>query len=131
MKMHSYAFYNGHLSTTEHRLSALDDPENASTAAAVRYPSSNTQLNEMDKAAEEKKNQDEKETLTQLREDLALELTSPWAKSRIRKTYRCIITPTTSFVLRSVMSLNIQGRLRFNGRSSSGRLLQSLAASSS
>ncbi|KAK3176050.1 hypothetical protein OEA41_007372 [Lepraria neglecta] len=77
MKMHSYAFYNGHLSTTEHRLSALDNPENASTAAAVRYPSSNTQLNEMDKAAEEKKNQDEKETLTQLREDLALELTSP------------------------------------------------------
>lgn len=77
MKMHSYSFYNGHLSTTEHRLSALDDPENASTAAAVRYPSSNTKLNEMDKAAEEKKNADAEETLSQLREDLALELISP------------------------------------------------------
>lgn len=77
MKMHSYSFYNGHLSTTEHRLSALDNPENASTAAAVRYPSPSTQLNEVDKAVEDKKNEDEKETLTQLREDLALELVSP------------------------------------------------------
>lgn len=77
MKMHSYAFYNGHLSTTEHRLSALDNPESASTAAAVRYPSSNTQLNEVDKAVEDKKNEDEKEILTQIREDLALELVSP------------------------------------------------------
>ena len=77
MKMHSYAFYNGHLSTTEHRLSALDNPEHASTAAAVRYPSSGTHLNDLDKAAEEKKNEDEKESLTQLREDLALELISP------------------------------------------------------
>ena len=77
MKMHSYAFYNGHLSTTEHRLSALDDPDNASTAAAVRYPSSNAQLSDMDKAAEDQKNEDEKQCLMQLREDLALELTSP------------------------------------------------------
>lgn len=77
MKMHSYSFYNGHLSTTEHRLSALDNPESASTAAAVRYPSPSTQLNEVDKAVEDKKNEDEKETLTQLREDLALELISP------------------------------------------------------
>ncbi|CAD6577083.1 MAG: hypothetical protein ASARMPREDX12_008115 [Alectoria sarmentosa] len=77
MKMHSYTFYNGHLSTTEHRLSALDNPESASTAAAVRYPSPGTQLNEVDKAVEDKKNEDEKETLTQLREDLALELVSP------------------------------------------------------
>ncbi|KAF6237143.1 hypothetical protein HO173_004611 [Letharia columbiana] len=77
MKMHSYSFYNGHLSTTEHRLSALDNPESASTAAAVRYPSPSTQLDEVDKAVEDKKNEDEKETLTQLREDLALELISP------------------------------------------------------
>ena len=77
MKIHSYAFYNGHLSTTEHRLSALDNPEHVSTAAAVRYPSSSTQLNEMDKAAEEKRSEDEENSLTQLREDLALELTSP------------------------------------------------------
>ena len=77
MKMHSYAFYNGHLSTTEHRLSALDNPESASTAAAVRYPSSNTQPNEVDRAVEDKRNEDEKNTLTQIREDLALELVSP------------------------------------------------------
>lgn len=77
MKMHSYAFYNGHLSRTEHRLSALDNPENASTAAAVRYPSSSANLNELDTAAEEKKYEDEKEVLGRLREDLAIELTSP------------------------------------------------------
>ena len=77
MKMHSYAFYNGHLSTTEHRLSALDTPENASTAAAVRYPSSSTNLADVDAATDKKKNDDEKEALTQLREDLAVELTSP------------------------------------------------------
>ena len=77
MKMHSYAFYNGHLSTTEHRLSALDTPENASTAAAVRYPSSSANLDDDDSAADKKKHDDEKEALTQLREDLALELVSP------------------------------------------------------
>jgi len=77
MKMHSYAFYNGHLSTTEHRLSSLDNPEHASTAAAVRYPSSSTHLNELDQAAEDKKKEDDKESLTKLREDLACELTSP------------------------------------------------------
>ena len=77
MKMHSYAFYNGHLSTTERRLSALDHPETASTAAAVRYPSSNTNLNELDQEKEDTKNADKQEALTQLREDLAVELTSP------------------------------------------------------
>ncbi len=77
MKMHSYSFYNGHLSRTEHRLSALDNPENASTAAAVRYPSSSANLNELDTAADNQKHEDEKEVLSQLREDLALELTSP------------------------------------------------------
>ena len=77
MKMHSYAFYNGHLSNTEHRLSALDNPESASTAAAVRYPGSSTQLNEVEKAVEDQKAKDEKEHLSQLREDLALELVSP------------------------------------------------------
>lgn len=77
MKMHSYAFYNGHLSHTEHRLFALDHPETASTAAAVKYPSSNTQLNEIDTAAEKKKNDDKNDALTRLREDLAMELVSP------------------------------------------------------
>ena len=77
MKMHSYAFYNGHLSKTEHRLSALDNPENASTAAAVRYPSPSAQVKVVDKIVEDIKNEDEKENLTQVREDLALELVSP------------------------------------------------------
>ena len=77
MKMHSYAFYNGHLNTTEHRLSALDNPKSASTAAAVRYPSSSTNLDELNKAKEKKMHQDEEEALAELREDLALELTSP------------------------------------------------------
>ncbi|KAI4093759.1 MAG: hypothetical protein LQ344_002662 [Seirophora lacunosa] len=77
MKMHSYAFYNGHLSTTEHRLSALDNPESASTAAAVRYPRSSTHPNELDMSKEKKAHQDEEEALSELREDLALELTSP------------------------------------------------------
>lgn len=77
MKMHSYAFYNGHLSTTKHRLSALDRPETASIAAAVRYPSSSTNINVIESEKEAKKNEDEKEIVTQLREDLAFELTSP------------------------------------------------------
>ncbi|KAL8948228.1 MAG: hypothetical protein Q9222_005564 [Ikaeria aurantiellina] len=77
MKMHSYAFYNGHLSTTQHRLNALDNPKNASTAAAVRYPRSSTQLSELDKTKEKKAHKDEDEALAELREDLALELTSP------------------------------------------------------
>ena len=75
--MHSYAFYNGHLSTTEHRLSALDNPEHASTAAAVRYPRSSVHLGDLDQAAEEKKKEVDNENLAQLREDLAFELTSP------------------------------------------------------
>lgn len=77
MKMHSYAFYNGHLSTTEHRLSALDNPESASTAAAVRYPSTKSRLTEQEDAKEKKQHTDEDEALAELREDLALELTSP------------------------------------------------------
>lgn len=77
MKMHSYAFYNGHLSTTEQRLSALDHPENASTKAAVRYPTATTNLEQIDSEADKRKHEDDKEALCQLREDLAFELTSP------------------------------------------------------
>jgi sterol O-acyltransferase len=77
MKMHSYAFYNGHLSHTENRLFALDNPETASTAAAVKYPSPGAQVNALDFAAEKKKNDDKNDALTQLREDLAMELISP------------------------------------------------------
>lgn len=39
MKMHSYAFYNGHLSETEKRLRALDNPSTASKDPVYMYPS--------------------------------------------------------------------------------------------
>lgn len=113
MKMHSYSFYNGHLSNTEHRLSALDNPESASTAAAVRYPSSSTQLNVVDKAAMDKKNEDEKETLTQLREDLALELVSPLGQVTYPKNLSVmnyvdyILCPTLCYELEYPRTLKI------------------------
>ncbi|KAF2091837.1 sterol o-acyltransferase-like protein [Saccharata proteae CBS 121410] len=76
MKMHSYSFYNGHLSETRRRLAELDHPENASTAAAVKYPSSQTHLSEV--TPEVQKEEDDKaESLSQLRDDLAMELVSP------------------------------------------------------
>ncbi|KAL2131143.1 hypothetical protein VTI74DRAFT_5473 [Chaetomium olivicolor] len=87
MKMHSYVFYNGHLSETEKRLRALDDPSTASRAPAYLYP---TPENPMGKLASPKraeaKGKGEKEDgilggdadeVAQLREDLARELTSP------------------------------------------------------
>ena len=76
MKMHSYAFYNGHLSETERRLSALDDPATASPAPAYRYPSA-PDLSTPKSAYQEKKEQDDEQTIASLREDLAIELTSP------------------------------------------------------
>ncbi|KAL1876824.1 hypothetical protein VTK73DRAFT_9201 [Phialemonium thermophilum] len=92
MKMHSYAFYNGHLSETEKRLRALDNPSTASHAPAYQYP---TPANPMGKVlthdSDERKSDGgggtgsyvnekewfEDEEVTQLREDLARELTSP------------------------------------------------------
>lgn len=73
MKMHSYAFYNGHLSETEKRLRALDNPSTASKAPAYQYPLSGH------KQVSEKREQTAAETLevAQLREDLAIELISP------------------------------------------------------
>ncbi|KAL1965362.1 hypothetical protein VTN77DRAFT_5799 [Rasamsonia byssochlamydoides] len=73
MKMHSYAFYNGHLSETERRLNELDQPDSASMAEAVRYPSSPIRERSMDDVFEIK----DQEPLNRLREDLATELTSP------------------------------------------------------
>ena len=97
MKLHSYAFYNGHLGATERRLAALDDPaSNASTAAVSRYPSlassafhsdakdSGSPHKDPDSPSKEgpklspdsgKPSRDE--ALDKLREDLAVELTSP------------------------------------------------------
>jgi len=83
MKMHSYAFYNGHLATTLRRLTAMDNPKaKVSRAPVVRYPSSHTTRTEIEKefrqedaAAADKKKVD---NVAQLREDLALELVSPF-----------------------------------------------------
>lgn len=49
MKMHSYAFYSGHLSETERRLRELDNPTTASKAPAYQYPSTGQSLTEMEK----------------------------------------------------------------------------------
>lgn len=78
MKMHSYAFYNGHLSETRHRLQELDHPETASMAAAKKYPSTETHLNQLTPDSEkEDALRDNDDSLAQLREDLARELVSP------------------------------------------------------
>jgi len=73
MKMHSYAFYNGHLSETERRLSELDKPDSACMATAVRYPSSPIREINASSLFEIQST----EPLSKLREDLAIELTSP------------------------------------------------------
>ncbi len=102
MKMHSYAFYNGHLSETELRLRALDNPSTASKAPVYLYPSAENpegimvspkragvtvvggrgdvtdrrkgSANGAEKAIGSTGDDDE---VMQLREDLARELTSP------------------------------------------------------
>lgn len=61
MKMHSYAFYNGHLSETERRLRSLDRPETANLAAVVKYPSSPTRLAQDDESEESIEEKLEKE----------------------------------------------------------------------
>ncbi|KAJ5852126.1 Sterol O-acyltransferase ACAT/DAG/ARE [Penicillium soppii] len=75
MKLHSYAFYNGHLSETERRLASLDKPGEKSpeSATAVHYP-------EVHRRRPSMKQHDEAhpaEPLERLRENLATELTSP------------------------------------------------------
>lgn len=77
MKMHSYAFYSGHLSETERRLRELDNPTTASKAPAYQYPSTGQSLTEMEKQDAAQKDAVDKSTLAKLREDLAMELTSP------------------------------------------------------
>jgi sterol O-acyltransferase len=79
MKMHSYAFYNGHLSETLRRLNELDHPSTGtSKAAAVRYPHSRTHLHELPQSpSKSEPDAANQESLRQLREDLAFELSSP------------------------------------------------------
>ncbi|KAK0636258.1 MBOAT, membrane-bound O-acyltransferase family-domain-containing protein [Bombardia bombarda] len=84
MKMHSYAFYNGHLSETEKRLRALDDPSTASRAPAYLYPTPDNPMGTVaspSRAEAHGKGEcdegPEDDEVAQLREDLARELTSP------------------------------------------------------
>ncbi|KAI1080719.1 MBOAT-domain-containing protein, partial [Whalleya microplaca] len=77
MKMHSYAFYNGHLSETEKRLHALDDPHGASKAPAYVYPSVEDPMGKLLHSENHVDSDSDNEGLSQLREDLARELTSP------------------------------------------------------
>ncbi|GAB1209188.1 hypothetical protein APSETT445_007956 [Aspergillus pseudonomiae] len=74
MVIHSYAFYNGHLSETERRLSALDNPGSASIDAAVdRYPDPAPRRPPTQRHSSHSRS----ESIQELREDLATELTSP------------------------------------------------------
>ncbi|KAK4100132.1 hypothetical protein N658DRAFT_508085 [Parathielavia hyrcaniae] len=86
MKMHSYAFYNGHLSEAEKRLRALDNPSTASRAPAYLYPTSDNPMGTIasptrpeakGKGGGEDGALGDADAVAQLREDLARELTSP------------------------------------------------------
>lgn len=84
MKLHSWAFYNGHLNETKRRLSELDHPEKLKVQrqALKRYPSTTEHLNEIRrdqiKADEVARSPAGGiKTLHEMREELALELTSP------------------------------------------------------
>lgn len=83
MKLHSYAFYNGHLSNTLQRLKELDPPigPQTPTTAAVRYPTAHSLMQEAGQDELGEHDQDDElkniSPILQLREDLAKELTSP------------------------------------------------------
>lgn len=83
MKMHSYAFYSGHLATTFRRLKELDMPigPQTPTTAAVRYPHSFPTLapGQPGGGDDDEDGEDEHiiSPIFQLRNDLAKELTSP------------------------------------------------------
>lgn len=96
MKMHSYAFYNGHLSETEKRLRALDNPSSeADRGPAYQYPAAvlrkgsisgiPTSMNPTaagkptlgEQTPPEEDDTQSADELETLREDLARELTSP------------------------------------------------------
>jgi sterol O-acyltransferase len=76
MKMHSYAFYNGHLSETERRLASLDKPGSVSLNvldSAVRYPDPEPSGHPTHPQSSHARSK----SVDELREDLASELTSP------------------------------------------------------
>lgn len=77
MKMHSYAFYNGHLSSVQRQLLELDNPMTTPTSPTYKYPSSGASLRKDEKEMLGGKGDDDDNPIDSLREDLALELTSP------------------------------------------------------
>ncbi|KAI3325177.1 MBOAT-domain-containing protein [Xylariaceae sp. AK1471] len=77
MKMHSYAFYNGHLSETEKRLQALDKPDGASKEPVYTYPTVENPMGTLKHEDMAVDSDSDNEGLSQLRVDLARELTSP------------------------------------------------------
>lgn len=73
-----HRFYNGHLRETRRRLDQLDKPEEGvSRAAVVKYPTSRKRLQEIKPESLSEEESTKQESLLQLREDLAYELTSP------------------------------------------------------
>ena len=80
MKMHSYAFYNGHLSEMKRRLDHLDaSPRDIGAVQAVKYPTATGRIHELSGESDDDSHPtfDREKELRQLREDLAVELTSP------------------------------------------------------
>ncbi|KAH8652281.1 MBOAT, membrane-bound O-acyltransferase family-domain-containing protein [Xylariales sp. PMI_506] len=77
MKMHSYAFYNGHLSETEKRLYALDHPSTASKAPAYQYPTVDNPMGTLTNDGAPHDSDSDGDGIRELREELARELTSP------------------------------------------------------
>lgn len=77
MKMHSWAFYNGHLSETQRQLLALDHPDTASPVSAYKYPSTGSSVRAGGKEKLRHEKHDDGNPISSLRDDLALELTSP------------------------------------------------------
>jgi sterol O-acyltransferase len=88
MKMHSYTFYNGHLSEAERRLKALDQPAEAQKEEVLekveKYPGAGhseaqdeKRLSDDDHDAVSLAESEEKARLEHIREDLAMELVSP------------------------------------------------------
>ncbi|KAJ2905816.1 putative sterol o-acyltransferase protein [Zalerion maritima] len=116
MKMHSYAFYNGHLSETEKRIRALDEPDNMDRSPAYFYPSTE---NPEGKAPNPRRRSlakntargvspvttDDDEVVGTLREDLARELTSPMGNTMYPRNLTCynyfdyLLCPTLCYEL--------------------------------
>lgn len=80
MKLHSYAFYNGHLSEIERRLNALDKPDQSAVSpdsqTILHYPEPHRRRPSV-KQQQHQAGEKIENPLLRLREDLAMELTSP------------------------------------------------------